>query len=105
MLNKGVNINVQEIVESPELYILGKTNDSLAEKLSYTETRLEDLTNLKPLSINRKVFDDELRFFIGTIYLSFNFFPNSKEIIHCKCNKQCLFIFRRPSRNTERNWE
>lgn len=65
MLQKGVNINVQEIVETPELYILGKTNDSLAEKLSYTETRLEDVTNLKTLSSCGKTFNDQLRFFIG----------------------------------------
>lgn len=70
MLKKGVNVNVQEIVESPELYILGKTNDSLVEKLSYTETRLEDVTSLQALCFNGKTFNDELRFFIGILLFS-----------------------------------
>ena len=39
----GKVIDVQELVESPEIYILGHTDDSLAEKLSYSETRVEDI--------------------------------------------------------------
>ena len=67
MKNKGVHINVQEIVESPELYILGKTNDTLAEKLSYTDTRMEDITRMENKNINGKRVDDEVRFYIGRI--------------------------------------
>ena len=45
----GKYVNVQK---SPHIYIIGSCSDSLAEKLSYTETRLEDISNLKtPLDI------------------------------------------------------
>ena len=49
-IREGRKMNVQEIVEHPELYILGQTDDTLAEKLSYTETRIEDIQNLRHTS-------------------------------------------------------
>ena len=68
MFARGSNIDVQEIVESPELYLLGKTSDKLEEKLTYTETRMEDIVNLStPLEIDEKVLCDEWRFFTGKI--------------------------------------
>lgn len=70
MKKNGVEVNVQEIVESPELYILGKASDTLGEKLSYTETRVEDVLGMDVMSINGKTIVDELRFYIGkTFYL------------------------------------
>ena len=39
MKAKGKQISIEEVAEAPEIYILGQTADSLAEKLSYTETR------------------------------------------------------------------
>ena len=65
MLEKGLDIDVQEVVESPEMYILGQAADSLAEKLSYTSARLEDINNLEEMKCNNKTVNDELRFFIG----------------------------------------
>ena len=71
MIARGSIINVQEIVESPELYLLGKTSDKLEEKLTYTETRMEDIVDLNtPLEIDGKVLCDELRFFTGEISIN-----------------------------------
>ena len=61
----GNQINVQELVEVPEIYILGHTRDFLAEKLTYTETRMEDILNLHELKIDQYSVQDCMRFFIG----------------------------------------
>jgi len=67
MLDKfGRNCDVQQLVESPHIYILAPANDSIAEKLSFVGTRLEDINQLKqPLYINNKQINDVMRFFHG----------------------------------------
>ena len=66
----GCNVNVQSVVEQPELYIIGrcKSND---EQLSYIETRIECLeelkTDLQLSSIDEKyegiILNDSMRLF------------------------------------------
>ena len=65
LASTGIVHGVQEIVETPAIYILGQTTDFLSEKLSYTETRLEDIKNLTPLMIDGNTVTDEMRFFLG----------------------------------------
>lgn len=80
MSARGSNIDVQEIVESPELYLLGKTSDKLEEKLTYTETRMEDIVQLStPLEIDGKILYDELRFFTGKINICYCNFGVTKK--------------------------
>ena len=69
----GKSVDVQKIVESPSIYIFGNCSDSLAEKLSYTDTRLDDVDKLKiPLEIEGKTVHDTLRLFIGRpLYMFF----------------------------------
>ena len=60
--------DVQKLVEKPSIYIMGTANDSIAEKLSYTETRLEDLKALQePMEINGRKVVDVMRFFLGML--------------------------------------
>ena len=65
----GRKINVQALVETPELYTICNTSDSLAEKLSYTNTRLEDVKQLEiPLDVDGVKVMDTMRIFLG-IYI------------------------------------
>ena len=48
LASTGIVHDVQEIVETPAIYILGQTTDSLSEKLSYTETRLRRHKKFNP---------------------------------------------------------
>lgn len=58
--------NVQAIVETPELYMICNAEDSLVEKLSYTDTRLEDIKQLKKIiHIENDKVRDVMRFFLG----------------------------------------
>nr|XP_047131932.1 uncharacterized protein LOC124810996 [Hydra vulgaris] len=62
----GNHYNVQELVETPHLYIFGCINDTIAGKLSYVESRLEDIKDLHiPIKINGQEIHDVLRFFHG----------------------------------------
>ena len=71
MIVRCSNIDVQEIVESPEFYLLGKTSDKLEGKLTYTETRLKDIAILiTSLELDGKVLCEELRFFTGKISIN-----------------------------------
>ena len=73
MSARGSNIDVQEIIELPQFYLLGKTSDKLEEKLTDTETRMENIVDLStPLEIDEKVLCDELRFFIGKMTICNN---------------------------------
>ena len=63
---KGLVYDVQEIVESPQIYILGQSDDSLSDKLTYTDSRLEDVENIIPLTTENGIVEDEVRFFIGS---------------------------------------
>ena len=64
--SKGGSWNVQEIVEKPSVYIFARADDSILEKLSYVETRAEDIKNLSlPTEINGQTVIDILRFFQG----------------------------------------
>lgn len=59
-------INVQSVVEQPEIYIVAQCQDSIAEKLSYVSNRREDALDLaQPISIGNVKINDKLRFFIG----------------------------------------
>ena len=40
-------VNVQQMVEKPNLYIFAKCRDSIAEKLSYVDARMEDIEELR----------------------------------------------------------
>ena len=58
-------VNVQSIVEKPELYILARCQSSDAQLL-YTKTRHEDNRLLKyPISVDGILLFDEMRFFHG----------------------------------------
>ena len=63
----GKSVNVQEIVERPRLYIFARSQDSILEKLTYIETRAEDVLELKwPIkSPKGQTIHDHLRFFKG----------------------------------------
>ena len=64
--SKGGSWNVQELVEKPSVYIFARADDSILEKLSYVETRAEDIKNLSlPTEINGQTVKDTLRFFQG----------------------------------------
>ena len=59
------HVNVQSIVEQPNLYILAKfpSND---QQLMYTETRMEDIQTLKEPSLANGIpIKDKLRVFKG----------------------------------------
>ena len=59
-------INVQSVVEQPEIYIVAQCQDSIAEKLSYVSNRREDALDLaQPIFIGNVKINDKLRFFIG----------------------------------------
>ncbi|XP_057308110.1 uncharacterized protein LOC130645997 [Hydractinia symbiolongicarpus] len=62
----GICHDVQELVERPSVYIIGFAQDSIAEKVSYVETRLNDIRKLSdPLIVNDKKVVDVIRFFHG----------------------------------------
>ena len=62
----GKKMNVQEVVEKPRLYIFAKSQDSILEKLSYVETRAEDIRELEwPTTNNDQIIHDHLRLFKG----------------------------------------
>ena len=59
-------VDVQSLVERPEIYIPASCNDSIAEKLAYIEARREDLVELSiPLSVGEVKIFDTMRFFQG----------------------------------------
>lgn len=66
----GKRIDVQSIVEQPQIYIVAQCNDTIAEKLSYIQARREDIIEmLEPLVIDGVVLNDTMRFFQG-IYVN-----------------------------------
>ena len=63
---KGGTRNVQELVEKPCVYIFGRADDSILERLTYVETRAADIKDLsEPTKINGQVIHDRIRFFQG----------------------------------------
>ena len=43
-------------VETPEIYLLAKCSDSLADKMAYVETRMEDIAELEsPLTMKNGI--------------------------------------------------
>ena len=63
----GKTHDVQKLVETPSIYILGQTRDCISEKLTYIDTRIEDIQQLK-IHIeleDEKIIKDTMRFFQG----------------------------------------
>ena len=59
-----VDMDVQEFVETPQLYILACSSDSVAEKICYTECRVDDLIDLSiETKVDSSIVKDTLRFF------------------------------------------
>lgn len=68
---QGISYNVQELVECPSIYIVGFAKDSIAEKLSYVETRLSDIRAMsEEIIVNGIRLVDVMRFFHGGCYFS-----------------------------------
>ena len=73
----GKDLDVQKLVEQPSIYIFASTSDSIADKLSYVESRNEDVELLKASlkTDDNHALIDRLRFFQGKI---------------CICMKICI---------------
>ena len=63
----GKNVDVQEIVERPAVYLLARASDTVLDKLSYIETRTEDIRELstKVRSSHGTNITDVMRLFCG----------------------------------------
>ena len=59
--------DVQQIIEAPDVYIFGRSTDSIADKLSFIETRAEDIASLDQniKSVDGVSYADYFRFFSG----------------------------------------
>ena len=59
MFNK--KINVQSVVEQPQIYIVAQCNDSIEEKLAYVPVRGEDMAELaQTITVDNVKIDDEI---------------------------------------------
>ena len=57
--------NVQELVQKIHIYIMAKCRDAIEDQLLYSETRLEDINELKNPSSQKVSIKDISRFFHG----------------------------------------
>ena len=62
---KGREIDVQQIIQTPEIYLLARASDTAIDKLSYIETTTEDITELKTnlKSDSNVEFTDKMKYF------------------------------------------
>ena len=67
MLAKGVKINVQQIVEQPQVYILARSSSSIMDQSMFSKPRVEDISNLSsPIYSAKNVpIMDVLRYYHG----------------------------------------
>ena len=63
----GKEINVRDIIEKPAVYLLGRARDTVRDKLSFIDTRMEDIEELstKLKFRNWTEITDVMRFFSG----------------------------------------
>ena len=73
MLDKfNRTVNVQSLVEQPQIFLIGQCADSIEQKLSYVATRMKAMEQMaSPLIVNDVLLKDEMRFFIGMLLLIF----------------------------------
>ena len=72
------------MVEHPEIYIMAKCADTIAEKPSYVKVRRDDVIQMNtPLVINNTTLKDSMRFFQGIKIFSLYFLT----ILHVFCGK------------------
>ncbi len=61
-------MNVQSLVEEPEIYIFSHCGDTITEKLSLIEARRDDIADMKNhLEIEGVKVKDTMRFFQGIL--------------------------------------
>ena len=61
-------MDVQQIVEQPNVYMFARAQDSISEKLGYTQARLDDVLELRsPTVAGNQTVSDILRFFHGKL--------------------------------------
>ena len=66
-------INVQSLVEQPEIYIVAQCNDNIEEKISYVTDRRDDAATLnEPIVVDNSKITDKMRFFIGKYFIDVN---------------------------------
>ena len=71
----GKEINVQSVVEQPEIYIFAHCSDKISEKLSYVPFRREDILEMSfPLKIEGVVIKDTMKFFQDMYLLEGNLY-------------------------------
>ena len=75
-------MNIRSIVEQPEIYIVAKCTDTIAEKLSYVNIGREDILEMKaPLIIDDVTLTDNLRFFQGILVLHNELFFKTLKVL------------------------
>lgn len=64
----GRQMDVQSIVEQPQIYIVAQCDDTIAEKLTYIPARRDDVLEMsEPLVVDGFMLNDTMRFFQGII--------------------------------------
>ena len=59
-------IDVQSIVETPQMHMIGRSKSSVSEQLLYIPERIEELETTKaPIFINGRSYRDHVQFFSG----------------------------------------
>ena len=66
----GKSIDVQQLVERPQVLILAKCQDSIAQKTTFVEARNEDIQDLKTPT----VLDDGNDFYRFIVYIDYSVF-------------------------------
>ena len=62
----GITLDVESVVEEPEIHILGRSKSSLRDQCMFTECRLNCLLEMSPIPTSEGVFvSDIFRFFHG----------------------------------------
>ena len=62
-------MDIQSIVEQPQIYIVAQCDDTIAEKLSYVPARRDDIIEMShPLIVDGVLLNDTMRFFQDIIY-------------------------------------
>ena len=80
----GRRLNIQSVVEQPEIYIVAKCSDTIAQKLAYIDVRREDLKEMEtPLVVNDVVLKDTMRFFQGTYFIQAICIESATPPINC----------------------
>ena len=85
---RGITLDVESVVEEPEIHILGRSKSSLRDQCMFSECRVDCLLEMSPISISEDVLVADIMHFFRVHVSKDNEIKQIQSAVKTHCEHQ-----------------